>query len=68
MVLMKETRNEIEQFYSNFNDIVDEVSVTQYSERGGNIETVDKDNQEIPFIPGQTWIEIVEPHQEVTWQ
>tara|TARA_B100002003_G_C14021551_1_gene492607 strand:- start:439 stop:1041 length:603 start_codon:yes stop_codon:yes gene_type:complete len=46
MVLMKETRNEIEQFYSNFNDIVNEVSVTQYSERGGNIETVDKDNQE----------------------
>jgi len=29
---------------------------------------LDKDNQEIPFVPGQTWIAIVEPHQEVTWQ
>lgn len=29
---------------------------------------LDKNNQEIPFVPGQTWIEIVEPNQEVTWQ
>ncbi|MBU1292350.1 DUF3048 domain-containing protein [Patescibacteria group bacterium] len=28
---------------------------------------VDSDGQEIPFVPGQTWIEIVEPNQEVTW-
>jgi len=25
-------------------------------------------NEEVPFIPGQTWIEIVEPHQDVTWE
>jgi hypothetical protein len=29
---------------------------------------LDKDSQEIPFVPGQIWIEIVEPEQEVTWQ
>ena len=25
-------------------------------------------NQEIPFVVGQTWIEIVEPHQNITWE
>jgi hypothetical protein len=25
-------------------------------------------NKEIPFVVGQTWIEIVEPNQEVTWE
>ena len=25
-------------------------------------------NQEIPFVQGQIWIEIVEPEQEVTWE
>lgn len=30
---------------------------------------LDKDtNKEIPFVIGQTWIEIVEPNQEVTWE
>jgi len=29
---------------------------------------LDDNNQEIPLVPGQTWIEIVEPHQEVIWQ
>ena len=29
---------------------------------------LDEDNQEIPFVPGQTWIEIVEPNQEVSWE
>jgi len=29
---------------------------------------LDEQGDEIPFVPGQTWIEIVEPHQEVTWQ
>ncbi len=29
---------------------------------------LDEAGQEIPFVPGQIWIEIVEPHQEVTWQ
>tara|TARA_B100001123_G_C15210217_1_gene986930 strand:+ start:11 stop:1360 length:1350 start_codon:yes stop_codon:yes gene_type:complete len=47
MVLMKDTRKEIEEFYKNFYNIVDEVSVTQYSERGGNIEVLDKNNRNI---------------------
>ena len=35
----------------------------------GKLKFLDKNtNQEIPFIPGQTWIEIVEPHQEITWE
>ncbi len=25
-------------------------------------------NQEIPFVPGQIWIEIIEPGQRVTWE
>jgi len=29
---------------------------------------LDKDNKEIPFIPGQTWVQIVEPNQNITWQ
>jgi len=29
---------------------------------------LDENKNEIPFVPGQIWIEIVEPHQEVTWQ
>jgi len=29
---------------------------------------LDKNNREIPFVPGQTWIEIVEPGQSVTWE
>jgi len=29
---------------------------------------LDKNGQETPFVPGQIWIEIVEPDQEVTWQ
>ncbi len=29
---------------------------------------LDKNNQEIPFVPGQTWVEIVEPGQEVSWE
>ena len=29
---------------------------------------LDNDDNEIPFIQGQTWIEIVEPNQEVIWE
>lgn len=28
---------------------------------------LDQEGQEIPWVPGQTWIEIVEPNQEVSW-
>jgi len=29
---------------------------------------LDTNNKEIPFVPGQTWIEIVEPYQDVSWE
>jgi len=29
---------------------------------------LDEAGQEIPFIPGQIWIEMVEPYQDVTWR
>jgi MoaA/NifB/PqqE/SkfB family radical SAM enzyme len=38
MILTKDSYNEQEQFFHLFNNCVDEVTVTQYSERGGNIE------------------------------
>ncbi len=40
MVLTKDTRNEIEDFFSLFSDYVDDVTVTQYTERGGNLEKI----------------------------
>lgn len=44
--------------------------VWQKSERNpsSKLKFLDKNNQEIPFVPGQTWIEIVEPYQEVIWE
>ena len=47
MILMDQTRNEIEDFYKNFSSIVDEVTVTQYSERGGKISNLEKDKIDI---------------------
>lgn len=44
MVLTEETRKEINNFYELFNSIVDDVTVTPYSERGGNLEKL-KDYQ-----------------------
>lgn len=29
---------------------------------------LDKNGEEIPFVPGQIWIEIVEPGQKVSWE
>ena len=40
MVLTSDTRNEQDKFFKLFKDIVDEVSVKQYSERGGKISDV----------------------------
>ena len=42
MIMTKDTRNEVEDFYSLFNDIVDDVTITQYNERGGNINDLDE--------------------------
>jgi len=29
---------------------------------------LDENSQEIQFVPGQIWIEIVEPGQDVSWK
>ena len=42
MVLTNDTRTEIKNFYDLFNDIVDDVTVTPYSERGGGLENLEK--------------------------
>ena len=43
MILMKETFNEKKQFFDNFNQYVDDVSLSQYTERGANISDMDED-------------------------
>ena len=42
MILTKETFHEQKKFFDLFNNYVDDVSVTQYTERGGKIEDLDK--------------------------
>ena len=44
--MTKDTRNEVESFYSLFGDIVDDVTITQYNERGGNISDLDKQTKD----------------------
>ena len=49
MILTKDTFNEVESFYNLFSQYVDDVSVNQYSERGGEISDLsenDKKNYE----------------------
>ena len=45
MVLTKESRNEIKEFFNLFDSIVDDVTVTQYSERGGNMNDLLPENE-----------------------
>jgi MoaA/NifB/PqqE/SkfB family radical SAM enzyme len=42
MVMTKDTREEVKDFFQLFQGIVDDVTVTQYNERGGNIEDLDE--------------------------
>ena len=49
MVMTKETRNEIDSFHKIFNSIVDDVTVTQYNERGGNINDLGEKTKEKIF-------------------
>ena len=44
MILMKETFNEKEIFFDNFNEIVDDVSLSQYTERGAKIADLDENS------------------------
>ena len=43
MVLTEDTFNEQSSFFNLFKDIVDDVSVKQYTERGGELEYLKKD-------------------------
>ncbi len=47
MILTEDSRNEVENFYNLFNSFVDEVTVTQYNERGGNFQALTLDHQKI---------------------
>ena len=49
MVLTKDTRSEQDEFFNLFKDIVDDVSVKQYSERGGKLKDID-DKKKIKAI------------------
>ena len=42
MILTDETRKVQKEYFNLFKDIVDEVSVKQYTERGGNLSDLDK--------------------------
>ena len=46
MVLTKDTRKEQEEFFSLFKDFVDDISVKQYSERGGQLKDIDDEVKE----------------------
>lgn len=45
MILTEDSYHEQEQFYELFNQCVDDVTVTQYSERGGNLKDLNKVDQ-----------------------
>lgn len=47
MVLMDSNRDEVDNFFEIFEPIVDEVTVTPYQERGGNLKDLDKNNLNI---------------------
>ena len=46
MILTEDSRDEVDNFYKLFSDYVDDVTVTQYNERGGNLEDINKVNRE----------------------
>lgn len=40
MVMTKNSRNEVKNFYDLFSDLIDDVVITQYQERGGNMDDI----------------------------
>lgn len=46
MVLTKDTLDEVKAYYESFKDVVDDVSVKQYTERGGKLKDFDKNEKE----------------------
>jgi MoaA/NifB/PqqE/SkfB family radical SAM enzyme len=47
MILTNETINEIDEFFNNFLEFVDDVSVIQYTERGGNMNELNEEELKI---------------------
>ena len=45
MILTNETVNEVNEFFENFRDYVDNVSLNQYTERGGNVDELSEDEK-----------------------
>tara|TARA_Y100000590_G_C15713317_1_gene1011037 strand:+ start:643 stop:2013 length:1371 start_codon:yes stop_codon:yes gene_type:complete len=46
MILTKETRTETDNFFKLFDNVVDDVTVIPYSERGGNVDDLTNDQEE----------------------
>jgi len=49
MILTEDTHKEKDQFFKLFNNFVDDVSVSQYTERGGKLSDLDEDSQSIYY-------------------
>ncbi len=47
MILTRDSRDEVENFFALFKPIVDEVTITQYNERGGNLEDLSINEKKI---------------------
>jgi wyosine [tRNA(Phe)-imidazoG37] synthetase (radical SAM superfamily) len=45
MIMTEETRNEIDAYHNTFQNIADEVTVTQYTERGGSLDDLPLESQ-----------------------
>ena len=45
MILTKDTTNEVDEFFNNFRGIVDNVTVNQYIERGGDIKDLNEEEK-----------------------
>ena len=45
MILTKDSREETDNFYDLFYDIIDDVTVTQYNERGGSVKDLTDSQQ-----------------------
>lgn len=81
VVVMKAASRQIEGQYNDV-DIEGEGEVKVYrngeeisgkwkkdkSKRDSKLFFLDSAGEEIKFVPGQIWVEIIEPHQEATWK
>jgi len=49
MILTEDTHNEKDEFFNLFKDCVDDVSLSQYTERGGKLSDLDEDSQSVYY-------------------